>query len=255
MSLVLPTLLVPKGTVRHRARVIGISAASVILPPGTVPPPPPPPEEEMTGEREGRSEVIDIPMGTDETIDHVLDFLHPGRAPQISLAILGLDIRGRTTEAERLQRELEKGPEKGQGKGGLEKEQAEQDSVNVRLTVAWPPGHTHSNERNDAVLFQTIEKGEETGNYLEWEEVGPGSWGFSTWFGSTTTNNHEKLTLTTQRVEGLAEVDVVKVQLRISETWNATPAPPPAEPQPTTGTIMLGASTRGVVDKQHGAMR
>jgi hypothetical protein len=235
-----PRRLVPKGTVRRRERVNGRSPAGIILPPGVAAATALPVEHEED-DREGHSTDIVIAMGTDETVIHAFDFLHPGRAPAISLALTGLYICGRTKDAKKEHEEGEAG--------------GEQASADVFLTVLWPPGHTHDNARNEAVLFQTIEKGNVSGNYEEWEEVGPGAWGLETWFGSLTTADHTKLTLTTERLGGAAEVDSVNVHIRVTETWNAKPAPPPVEASGTTGTIAIGSSVRGVVDKQQALVR
>jgi hypothetical protein len=218
------------------------------------------PSEEIPGkpaERVTGTEFAAIPLDVGGTVTHQFDFKHPGKEPEISLAIVGLILTGRTKEAQRLSEELETGPKKGQGLGGLEKEVAKQSSVEIFLSVAWPPGSTGPSARNHSALYQSIE----TRDFLAFEEAndpslfGPGL----EWLGDVTALDHQVLTLASFRKGGEAELEEARLVVQVNESWlePATPGTPGGVPTLFAGGGRIEAteSTGGLVRVGHGDAR
>lgn len=226
------------GHVKLRRRVFGVSRGGVVLPPGMLAP-------ISSGEPERRvsaSKVLHIPLTLGATIKQTFAFAHPGQNPRISLTVLGLYVNGRVKEAKRLHEELETGPAKGQGKAGLEEELAKQRHVEIFLSLEWAAGFVNAPARNDPVLFQTIEHGEETGDYDSYEEVGPGSWGSSRWVGKETALDHQVLSMASFRKAGEADVDEARLELGVIESWDEAAT---GGGKRTPGTVVTGQAAIG----------
>lgn len=218
------------------------------------------PSEEIPGkpaERVTASELVDIPLDVGGTVTHQFDLKHLGKEPEISLAIVGFILTGRTKEAQRLSEELETGPKKGQGLGGLEKEVAKQSSIEIFLSVGWPPGSTGPSARNHSALYQSIE----TRDFLAFEEAsdpsifGPGL----EWLGNETAIDHQVLTLDSFRKGGEAELEEARVVVQVSESWlePATPGTPGGVPSLFAGggRIEVTETAGGLVRVGHGDAR
>lgn len=228
------------GHVKLQRRVFGVSHGGVILPPGTRAP-------VASGEPEKRvsaSRVLRIPLTLGATIKQTFAFAHPGQNPRISLIVLGLYVNGRVKEAKRLHEELETGPAKGQGKAGLEEELLKQRHIEIFLSLEWAAGFVNAPARNDAVLFQTIEHGEETGDYEAYEEVGPGSWGIGRWVGKETALDHQTLSMASFRKGGEADLDEARLELGVTESWDEAATGGGGR---TAGTILAGPASVGHV--------
>lgn len=229
---------------RLSRKVYGVSSGGVIVPSAQALPI----GDGKPGERVSVSKTLNIVLTPGTTQTHQFDFAHPDKSPSLRFTVFGLFIVGRTKEAQRLQEELEKGPKKGQGKGGLESELHLQRAIEIFLTLEWATGFTNEHARNDPVAFQTIEKGEASGDYLAYEEVGPGSWGFARAEAHSTSLDHQILTLTSTRKGGEGELKEARLQLGVVEEWNEGAVP---GGHITSGTIVAGQPSVGFAPSGH----